>query len=72
MKTAPVIFVTDPRHSLSRTIEVVRTTGGWCELALHGAARELAKNAKIEAFSLSMSHEGDYATAVVVGTLATE
>ena len=55
-----------------RTIEVVRTTGGWCEIALHGAARQLAENAKIESFSLSMSHEGDYATAVVVGTVAAD
>ncbi len=49
-----------------RTIEIVRMPGGWCELALHGTAKTMADDAKLHSFSLSMSHEGDYATAVVL------
>lgn len=49
-----------------RSIEVRRDPAGWCELVLTGTARELADGAKVTCFSLSMSHEGDYATAVVV------
>ena len=47
-----------------REIEVVRTSSGACELALHGRARELAPGATN--IALSLSHEGDLATAVVV------
>ena len=49
-----------------RTIEVRRAPAGCCELTLHGATRDLATAAGLLAFSLSMSHEGDYATAVVI------
>jgi holo-[acyl-carrier protein] synthase len=50
-----------------RSIEVVRTSSGWCDLLLHGPARSLAEKAGYLGFSLSMTHESDYASAVVVG-----
>jgi len=49
-----------------RTIEVKASKGGLVELVLHGAAASLAKSAGWKAWSLSLSHEGDYAAAVVV------
>jgi holo-[acyl-carrier protein] synthase len=48
-----------------RNVEVKQTAGGWCELELHGRAEELARAAHWRSWSLSLSHEGDYATAVV-------
>jgi holo-[acyl-carrier protein] synthase len=51
-----------------RAIEVFRAAGGVPELRLHGAARELADAAGYTDFALSLSHEGDYATAVVIAT----
>lgn len=48
------------------SIEVVRAPSGACSLALHREAREAAERGRIAELSLSMSHEGDYATAVVV------
>jgi holo-[acyl-carrier protein] synthase len=50
-----------------RSIEVVRASSGWCDLVLHGEARVLARKAGYVGFSLSMTHESDYASAVVVG-----
>jgi len=47
-------------------IEVVRLPGGEPELRLHGAARAAGEALGIHELALSMSHEGDYATAVVV------
>jgi holo-[acyl-carrier protein] synthase len=52
-----------------RDLEVRRQTSGACELVLHGKARILAGAA---ALALSMSHEGDYATAVVVASQSPE
>lgn len=49
-----------------RSIEVVRTAEGWCELRLHGSAQTLADRAALRAFAISLSHEERYATAVVV------
>jgi holo-[acyl-carrier protein] synthase len=46
-----------------RDIEIVRQSSGACEIALRGAA-SVAHGA--ERLALSMSHEGDYATAVVI------
>ena len=46
-----------------RDLEVVRDDSGACELVLHGAARAAAGT---RSFALSMSHEGDHATAVVI------
>lgn len=47
-------------------IEVVRKPNGACELALHGAARAAADAAGTRELALSLSHELDFATAVVV------
>jgi holo-[acyl-carrier protein] synthase len=46
-----------------RELEVVRQPDGACELVLHGAARAAAGERSL---ALSMSHEGDHATAVVI------
>jgi holo-[acyl-carrier protein] synthase len=46
-----------------RDLEVVRQDTGACELVLHGAARAAAGDRTL---ALSMSHEGDHATAVVI------
>jgi holo-[acyl-carrier protein] synthase len=51
-----------------RSIEVVRAATGWTELALHGDAAELARREGLCHFSVSLSHDGEYATAVVVAT----
>ena len=46
-----------------RDLEVARSPSGACHLVLHGAARVAAGTMS---FALSMSHEGDHATAVVI------
>jgi holo-[acyl-carrier protein] synthase len=46
-----------------RDIEVQRAASGKCMLALHGGVRQAAGRVAV---SLSLSHEGDYATAVVL------
>jgi holo-[acyl-carrier protein] synthase len=61
-----VLRLTDQSFSW-RSIEVARNPGGWCYLVLHGPMRLLATQAGFVAFSLSMTHEGAYAQAVVVG-----
>ena len=48
-----------------RDLEVVRLASGACEMRLHGAARASAAGCNL---ALSMSHEGDYATAIVIVT----
>ncbi|MDB4969835.1 MAG: acpS [Myxococcales bacterium] len=48
-----------------RQIEVTREESGMCRLSLHGAARDAAAEAGVVELALSLSHEGDYATAVV-------
>jgi holo-[acyl-carrier protein] synthase len=50
-----------------RAIEIARSKEGWCYLVLHDSIRELSNRAGFFAFSLSMSHDGGYAQAVVVG-----
>jgi holo-[acyl-carrier protein] synthase len=49
-----------------RAVEVRQGHGGFAELALAGHASTLARRRGIKSLTLSMSHEGDYATAVVV------
>jgi holo-[acyl-carrier protein] synthase len=49
-----------------REIEVRRAASGACAIALHGSIRDAAHRLGAGAFSLSVSHEGDYATAVVI------
>jgi holo-[acyl-carrier protein] synthase len=46
-----------------RDVEITRAASGACELVLHGAARA---RAGAPTLALSMSHEGDFATAVVI------
>ncbi len=48
-----------------REIEVTRAPSGACQLSLHGAARDAAAEAGVVELAVSLSHEGDYATAVV-------
>lgn len=48
-----------------RDIEVRKLISGECALALHGRVAELAKIMEIEQIALSLSHDGDYAGAVV-------
>jgi holo-[acyl-carrier protein] synthase len=47
-------------------IEVRRDPSGWVELELTGAAAALAADGGVRELSLSIAHEGDFATAVVV------
>ena len=49
-----------------REVEVRRLSSGACELVLHGRAAELARERGAADFAVSLSHDGDYATAVVV------
>lgn len=48
------------------TIEVRRQPDGWCRLHLTGAAADLAESEGLEHLAVSLSHEGNLATAVVV------
>jgi len=52
-----------------RTIDVRRHADGWCELHLTGAAAGLAVERGIAALSVSLTHEGGLAAAVVVAQL---
>jgi holo-[acyl-carrier protein] synthase len=49
-----------------RDIEVCRAADGACSLSLHGRAAEVARAQHIVEMSLSLSHEGDMAVALVV------
>jgi holo-[acyl-carrier protein] synthase len=49
-----------------RQIEVTRQPSGMCQLSLHGAAHDAAAEAGVVELSVSLSHEGDYATAIVL------
>ncbi len=51
-----------------RQIEVQRLPSGSCRLVLHGAAHAAAADAGVSELAVSLSHEGDYATAVVLAT----
>jgi holo-[acyl-carrier protein] synthase len=50
-----------------RSIEIMREPGGACRLVLHREAHACAVLAGFTGFSLSMTHEADYASAVVLG-----
>jgi holo-[acyl-carrier protein] synthase len=52
-----------------RSIEVVRREGGWCELALTGAAAQLARAQGVVELALSMSHGAGVGIASVVARL---
>jgi len=47
-------------------MEVRRAADGHCTLRLHGAARRQADALGADAIALSLTHDGDYAAAVVV------
>ena len=51
-----------------KNIEVRKLRGGACELALHGPVADIAKSMGLACVSLSLSHDGDYAGAVVAMT----
>jgi holo-[acyl-carrier protein] synthase len=50
-----------------RSVEVERLADGSCALRLHGRMRTLATRRGIRAWHVSLSHDGGYAMAVVVG-----
>jgi holo-[acyl-carrier protein] synthase len=50
-----------------RCVEVRRRPDGSCDMMLYGAVRALAERRGVDALSVSLSHDGGYATAVVVG-----
>ena len=50
-----------------RDIEVIRSDDGWCCVELRGGAMELALRRQVSELALSMSHDGQYATATVIG-----
>lgn len=47
-------------------MEVQRAPSGECELRLHGTALHAALDSGLMNLTISLSHEGDYATAVVM------
>ena len=49
-----------------RDLEVTRRDSGACDLVLHGAARAAADALGARDHALSMSRDGDYATAIVI------
>jgi holo-[acyl-carrier protein] synthase len=49
-----------------RTMEVMRHGAGWVEVELSGRAAELAAEAGLSDFALSISHEAGYASAIVI------
>ena len=51
------------------SIEVVRAPGGWCDLALKGDALTAARHRGVTHWSLSLSHEGNAAIAVVLAEI---
>jgi holo-[acyl-carrier protein] synthase len=52
-----------------RDIEVRRAPSGACDMALSGAACRAAELAGVRELAVSLSHEGDYAAAIVVARL---
>lgn len=53
-----------------RDIEVQKLPGGACRLTLHGKAASQAKQMGVSEIALSLSHDGDYAAAVVTALVA--
>ena len=47
-------------------VEVVRSHSGACALQLHGRAQRRARRSGLSGWSVSLTHEGEYAAAVVV------
>jgi holo-[acyl-carrier protein] synthase len=55
-----------------KCVEVVRHPSGWVGLELTGEAASIAATEQLSDFALSISHEGDYASAVVIAQRTTE
>ncbi len=55
-----------------RDIEVRKLPGGACALSLHGKAADRAAGLGVGHIALSLSHDGDYAAAVVTAWCAAE
>lgn len=53
-----------------RDIEVQKMPNGACRLALHGRAASEAERLGVGEIALSLSHDGDYAVAVVTALVA--
>lgn len=53
-----------------RDIEVQKLPSGACRLALHGRAAAEAQRLGVSEIALSLSHDGDFAAAVVTALLA--
>ena len=49
-----------------KELEVQREPGGACSLVVHGAAKQTIEAAGVREVTLSLSHEGGFAVAVVV------
>jgi holo-[acyl-carrier protein] synthase len=49
-------------------IEIVRETSGWTSLRLTGLAQQLAQDASLTGFEVSLSHTRDTAVAVVIAS----
>lgn len=67
-----VLKILDTRETVPswKAIEVRRAEGGQPEIVLSGEASELARQQRVEQMSLSLSHGGGIATAVVVAQVA--
>ena len=52
------------------SIEVVRDPGGWVELELSGPAAAVAADTGVTELALSITHEGGFASAVVIASCA--
>jgi holo-[acyl-carrier protein] synthase len=52
-----------------RDIEVQRSDGGALGIRLHGSMVAVAQSRGVQELAVSLSHEGDYATAIVVARL---
>lgn len=48
-------------------IEICRHPSGWCEVVVRNKALQLAESQQVSDLTVSFSHDGDRATAVVVG-----
>jgi len=55
-----------------RSIEIVRDPEGWCDIRLTGSAATLAESAGIVSLAVSMSHENDLASAVVIASVCAD
>lgn len=52
-------------------VEVVKDPGGWVDLVLHGSALQIARDLGASDFSVSLTHEGPWASAVVAADVPT-